>query len=66
MLQEYIITQWETAYITAEFIWHSFVTGENTQQAKKQQQALKNWLDSMRAKGYVYNGILDEYVIIKL
>lgn len=57
---------WERAERLAIQIWEAYVTGIAVENARKAQKTLKVWLDLVRENGYIYNGSLDKYVVLRL
>lgn len=53
---------WERAERQAERITAAYYTGVGVEQARKDQQNLRFWLQMVREYGLVYNGCYDEIV----
>ena len=66
MSNEEIALAWERAERMVARIWEAYVTGVGTEQAKKDQKSLALWLTMVRENNYVYNGMYDEYVTLKI
>lgn len=63
---EIITYYWERARLCAESVWLAHCTGEAVNQAKLDQQWLRQWVKEAREAGLVYNGCYDEYINLKL
>jgi hypothetical protein len=57
-----IACAWKRADALAKKIWEGFCSFHFSEEAKKAQIELKQWLDYVRENGLVYNGSLDCYV----
>ena len=66
MSNEEIALAWERADRMVERIWCAYVTGIGVEQARNDQKSLALWLSIVRVNGYVYNGVYDEYVTLKI
>lgn len=66
MSNEEIAFAWERAERMVERIWEAHVLGVGVEHAKKDQKSLALWLSVVRENNYVYNGIYDEYVTLKI
>lgn len=66
MSNEEIALAWERAEHMVERIWEAHVLGIGVEQARKDQKSLALWLSVVRENNYVYNGIYDEYVTLKI
>lgn len=53
---------WKRADMLVKKIWDCFCNLRFSEEAKKAQKELKQWLDYVRENGIVYNGSLDCYV----
>lgn len=61
-----IACAWKRANILVKKIWEGFCSFRFSEEAKKAQKELKQWLDYVRENGLVYNGCFDEYIAIQL
>lgn len=66
MSNKEIAQAWERAWRLAENINTAYYTGIGLEQARKDQQSLRLWLQMVKEYGLVYNGALDEYATMKL
>ena len=66
MSNKEIAQAWSRAERLAENIYLAYTTGIGLEQAKKDQQSLRLWLQMVKEYGLVYNGVYDEYVTLKL
>ena len=61
-----IALAWEKAYRLAENIYSAYITHIGIEQAKKDQQSLRLWLQMVNEYGLIYNGNLDFYAQLEL
>lgn len=63
---ELIDYYWNRAKLCAESVWRAYCLRVDVNQAKLDQQWLRQWIKEAREAGLVYNGRYDEYVLLKL
>lgn len=57
-----IVNAWKRAESLARKIWECFCSFHFSEEAKKAQLELKQWLEYVHENGLIYNGSLDCYI----
>jgi hypothetical protein len=63
---ELIEYYWNRARLCAESVWLAYVTECGLGQARLDQEWLRQWIKEAREAGLVYNGVYDEFTLLKL
>ena len=63
---EIIEYYWNRAKLCAENIWRAYCLRIDINQAKLDQQWLRQWIKEAKEAKLAYNGCYDEFIVIKL